>query len=99
MPRAQAGVAAAVASTSRQLGQTLGVAVVGAVLASGVGSSAYRDVFVSAARPGWWILAVCGFAVLALGAVTSGRWARGTAEQAAARLENATVRQAVGTSG
>jgi EmrB/QacA subfamily drug resistance transporter len=30
MPRAQAGVAAAIASTSRQFGQTLGVAVVGA---------------------------------------------------------------------
>ena len=35
MPRAQAGVAAAVASTSRQIGQTLGVAVIGAVLAAG----------------------------------------------------------------
>jgi len=67
MPRAQAGVAAAVASTSRQLGQTLGVAVIGAVLASGVGSSSYKDAFVSAARPGWWILVVCGLAVLVLG--------------------------------
>ncbi|MEU3937510.1 MFS transporter [Streptomyces sp. NPDC029044] len=99
MPRAQAGVAAAVASTSRQLGQTLGVAVVGAVLASGVGSSSYREAFVSAARPGWWILAVCGFAVLALGAVTSGRWARDTAERTARRLEPAEARQTVGTSG
>ncbi|MEU0586114.1 MFS transporter [Streptomyces sp. NPDC006132] len=99
MPRAQAGVAAAVASTSRQLGQTLGVAVVGAVLASGVGSSSYRETFVSAARPGWWVLVVCGFAVLALGAVTSGRWARGTAERTAQRLESAEVRQTVGTSG
>ncbi|MEY7978264.1 MFS transporter, partial [Streptomyces pilosus] len=35
MPTAQAGVASAVASTSRQLGQALGVAVVGAVLAAG----------------------------------------------------------------
>ncbi|MGX1561138.1 MFS transporter [Streptomyces sp. NPDC055506] len=97
MPRAQAGVAAAVASTSRQLGQTLGVAVVGAVLASGVGSSSYRETFVSAARPGWWILAACGFAVLALGAVTSGRWARGTAERAAERLEAAEVRDVMVT--
>src|SRR5207248_7563354 len=32
MPRAQAGVAAAVASTSRQVGQTLGVAVIGSVV-------------------------------------------------------------------
>jgi EmrB/QacA subfamily drug resistance transporter len=92
MPRAQAGVAAAVASTSRQLGQTLGVAVVGAVLASGVGSSSYREMFVSAARPGWWILVACGFAVLALGAVTSGRWARGTAERTAEKLESGEVR-------
>src|SRR4051812_20902118 len=59
MPRAQAGVAAAVASTSRQLGQTLGVAVIGAVLASGVSSSSYKEKFVSAAVPGWWILAGC----------------------------------------
>ncbi|WP_217239856.1 MFS transporter [Streptomyces sp. AC555_RSS877] len=96
MPRAQAGVAAAVASTSRQLGQTLGVAVVGAVLAAGVGSSSYREVFVSAARPGWWILAGCGLVVLVLGAVTSGPWARRTAQRTAERLESAEVRSAAG---
>ncbi|MFI6204981.1 MFS transporter [Streptomyces sp. NPDC051041] len=96
MPRAQAGVAAAVASTSRQLGQTLGVAVVGAVLAAGVGSSSYRDVFVAAARPGWWILAGCGLAVLVLGVLTTGPWARRTAERAAERLRPAEVREAAG---
>lgn len=96
MPRAQAGVAAAVASTSRQLGQTLGVAVVGAVLAAGVGSSSYRSAFVSAATPGWWILTGCGLAVLALGAVTTGPWARRTAERTAERLESAEVREAAG---
>ncbi|MFB6551590.1 MFS transporter [Streptomyces sp. NPDC056405] len=94
MPRAQAGVAAAVASTSRQLGQTLGVAVVGAVLAAGVGASSYRDTFVSAARPGWWILAACGLAVLLLGAVTNGRWAHRTAERTAERLESPEAREA-----
>ncbi|MBQ1098926.1 MFS transporter [Streptomyces sp. b94] len=94
MPRAQAGVAAAVASTSRQLGQTLGVAVVGAVLAAGVGASSYRDTFVSAARPGWWILAACGLAVLVLGAVTNGRWAHRTAERTAERLESPEARVA-----
>ncbi|MFI8346350.1 MFS transporter [Streptomyces sp. NPDC085596] len=98
MPRAQAGVAAAVASTSRQLGQTLGVAVIGAVLASGIGNSPYRDTFVSAARPGWWILAACGAAVLILGLLTSGRWAHGTAERTAERLETEEVRQPAGVS-
>lgn len=96
MPRAQAGVASAVASTSRQLGQALGVAVVGAVLAAGVGSSSYAAGFVSAARPGWWILTACGLAVLVVGAVTSGRWARATARHTADRLESAEIREAAG---
>ncbi|MBC2867926.1 MFS transporter [Streptomyces mexicanus] len=97
MPRAQAGVAAAVASTSRQLGQTLGVAVVGAVLASGVGSSGYtKDTFLAAARPGWWVLVACGALVLVLGAVTSGRWARRTARATADRLQENEVREAAG---
>ncbi|MFF3642241.1 MFS transporter [Streptomyces sp. NPDC002564] len=91
MPRAQAGVAAAVASTSRQIGTTLGVAVIGAVLASGVASSSYADGFVAAARPAWWIIAGCGLAVLALGALTSGRWAQESARRAAARLTEETV--------
>lgn len=94
MPRAQAGVAAAVASTSRQIGQTLGVAVIGAVLAAGIGSSSYADAFVSAARPAWWIVAACGFAVLVLGALTTGVWARETADRTARRLEAAEVRDA-----
>ncbi|MEV0205336.1 MFS transporter [Streptomyces sp. NPDC050788] len=96
MPRAQAGVAAAVASTSRQLGQTLGVAVVGSVLASGVGASSYRSAFVSASVPGWWVLVLCGGLVLVFGAVTSGRWARRTAERTAERLEAVEVREAAG---
>ncbi|QNP72830.1 MFS transporter [Streptomyces roseirectus] len=92
MPRAQAGVAAAVASTSRQLGQTLGVAVVGAVLAAGITPTAYRATFSSAATPGWWIIVTCGLAVLILGTVTSGRWARKTAERTAERLRAPEVR-------
>ncbi|MFJ2261368.1 MFS transporter [Streptomyces sp. NPDC087844] len=93
MPRAQAGVAAAVASTSRQIGQTLGVAVIGAVLASGVGTSSYRGAFVSAARPAWWIIAACGLSVLVVGAVSSGRWARRTAERTANRLSAPEVQE------
>ncbi|MFJ3664964.1 MFS transporter [Streptomyces sp. NPDC090106] len=81
MPRTQAGVAAAVASTSRQLGQTLGVAVIGSVLAAGVGTSTYAESFVPAAGPGWWILTGCGFAVLVIGYISSGPWARATADR------------------
>ena len=78
MPRAQAGVAAAIASTSRQVGTALGVAVVGAAVASGLsGPVAAR--FAEASRAGWWILVGCGVAVLALGVATTSRRARATA--------------------
>ncbi|MEU9984439.1 MFS transporter [Streptomyces sp. NPDC050856] len=87
MPRAQAGVAAAVATTSRQIGQALGVAVIGAVLAAGVPPAAPTTGFVAASRPAWWIVAGCGLSVLVVGAATSGPWARRTAERTAARLE------------
>ncbi|MFI6469047.1 MFS transporter [Streptomyces sp. NPDC050516] len=90
MPRSQAGVAAAVASTSRQIGQTLGVAVIGAVLAggmAGVTSGAYADSFPGAARPAWWIITGCGLSVLCVGLATSGRWARESARRTARCLE------------
>jgi ferredoxin-NADP reductase/DMSO/TMAO reductase YedYZ heme-binding membrane subunit len=38
----------------------------------------------------------CGFAVLTLGALTTGPWARATAERTAARLESTEVRDAAG---
>ncbi|MDQ8701066.1 MFS transporter [Streptomyces sp. LHD-70] len=88
MPRAQAGVAAAVASTSRQIGGTLGVAVIGAVLASGLAGPGEAG-FVAASRPAWWIITGCGLCVLAVGALTSGTWARSTAVRTARRLEPA----------
>ncbi|MFB9521063.1 MFS transporter [Streptomyces cremeus] len=86
MPRAQAGVAAAVASTSRQVGSTLGVAVIGAVIAAGISGTSYADGFVEAAVPAWWVIAGCGLAVLLVGALTSGKWAKDTALRTAERL-------------
>ncbi|GHA68520.1 MFS transporter [Streptomyces termitum] len=87
MPRAQAGVAAAVASTSRQIGQTLGVAVIGTVLAAGAGPDPAAADFTAAARPGYWVVTGCGLVVLLVGALTTGGWARGTARRTARRLE------------
>jgi hypothetical protein len=63
-----------------------------------VSTSSYRDAFVSAAVPGWWILTGCGLVVLALGVVTTGSWARSTAERTAERLEAPDVREAAGVS-
>jgi EmrB/QacA subfamily drug resistance transporter len=85
MPRAQAGVAAAIATTSRQFGQALGVAVIGAIVASGVGGSVREDL-ASASHPGWWTLTACGGVVLLLGLrATSGR-ARASARRTASEL-------------
>jgi predicted MFS family arabinose efflux permease len=71
MPRAQAGVAAAIATTSRQVGQTLGVAVVGAIAAS---------------QAAWWTLTACSGAVLLLAVVATTRRAGASARRTAAAL-------------
>jgi MFS family permease len=85
MPRAQAGVAAAIASTSRQVGQTLGVAVVGALVSRSL-SKGSRLNFATASRAGWWVLSGCGLAVLVLGVVATSARARATAQRTAEAL-------------
>ena len=77
MPRAQAGVAAAIATTSRQFGQTLGVAVVGAIVASHAG---HADL-AAASHPGWWTLTALGAVVLVLGLVATTRRATASARR------------------
>jgi hypothetical protein len=86
MPPAQAGVAAAVATTTRQAGITLGVAVLGALAGAGLGDGIGRG-FAHATRPGWWIVAALGLTVAALGYLTTTGWARDTARRTAERLE------------
>ncbi len=76
LPAAQAGVAAAIASTSRQLGQSLGVAVIGTAVASSL--AAGGATFAAASRTGWWIVTGCGLTVLVLGIVTTSARARST---------------------
>jgi hypothetical protein len=85
MPRAQAGVAAGVASTSRQVGQALGVAVTGAAVTSAL-HGPLRAGFAEASHVGWWIVTGCGLAAGAFGILTSGAWARRTADRTASRL-------------
>jgi EmrB/QacA subfamily drug resistance transporter len=85
MPPSQAGVAAAIASTSRQVGQSLGVAVVGSILAGRLHGSE-RSGFVAAGHPAWFVLAGCGVMVFLLGLVTTSRSALGTAARTAATL-------------
>src|SRR4051812_20853043 len=85
MPRAQAGVAAAIATTSRQVGQTLGVAVVGAIVTSRVVGPVHTGLS-PASPPGWWTLAGCGALVLVLGFTATSSRARASARRTAAEL-------------
>ncbi|OPC77321.1 MFS transporter [Embleya scabrispora] len=85
MPRAQAGVASAIASTSRQFGQCLGVAVVGTTIASVPGAPGGADL-AAATHTGWWIVLGCAGAVAVLGMLTTGRRALRTAERTGAEL-------------
>jgi EmrB/QacA subfamily drug resistance transporter len=86
MPRAQAGVAAAVTSTSRQVGATLGVAIAGSIVGSAMRGAKHAD-FASATHLVWWLLVGCGAAVVALGVASTSAWARTTARRVAFLLD------------
>ncbi|HWG08387.1 MAG TPA: DHA2 family efflux MFS transporter permease subunit [Solirubrobacteraceae bacterium] len=88
MPPSQAGVAAAVASTSRQVGLTLGVAVLGAVATAGIHGSLHHQL-ATASRPAWWLIAALGAAIVAIGLAASTPAAEASAERTAMRLREA----------
>jgi EmrB/QacA subfamily drug resistance transporter len=85
MPREQAGVAAAIATTSRQFGQAIGVAIVGAIVASSAGDSTAAGLS-SATHPAWWTLATLGAVVLGLGLLATGSRATRSARRTAGEL-------------
>jgi MFS family permease len=87
MPRAQAGVAAAVASTSRQIGSSLGVAVTGSLVAAATGPG-----FAEASHTGWAVLAGCGVVVLVVGLLTTGAAAGRSAARVRELLDPEEVR-------
>jgi EmrB/QacA subfamily drug resistance transporter len=75
MPAAQAGVAAGIASSSRQTGGTLGVAIVGAIIAK----SAIHGTPSGLDDGGWWFVVACGVAVVVVGFFSTTRSARQSA--------------------
>ena len=81
-------VAAGIASTSRQVGQVLGVAVMGSVLTANL-HGPLASGFAAATRPGWWIIAACGFAVIVLALITTGQRGRASAAKTATLVATA----------
>jgi EmrB/QacA subfamily drug resistance transporter len=90
MPVAQAGVAAAIATTSRQFGQAIGVAIVGAVAASGAATSSAAGVSATS-DAAWWTLTGMGALVLILGMLATGSRARASARRTASLLSSEAV--------
>ena len=84
MPLSQAGVAAAIASTSRQVGAAIGIAVSGTVVAI---SRANGTDFPSATHPIWWTMTALGAMVFLIGLAISTPWSRASAERVKHLLE------------
>jgi EmrB/QacA subfamily drug resistance transporter len=76
MPDSQAGVAASVASASRQTGNVLGVAISGSIVAGASASG-----LASATHAAWAVLAACALAVAVIGYASTTRRALGTARR------------------
>ena len=85
MPRDQAGLASGITSTARQVGQTLGVAIVGAIVTAGVSERDHLN-FASASHAGWWVLVGAGMVILVLGAVSTSKRALRSATRTAERI-------------
>jgi EmrB/QacA subfamily drug resistance transporter len=82
MPNSQAGVAASVASASRQTGSALGVAITGSIIAGASNAD-----LASASHAAWALLAACGLGVSVLGYVSTGRRAVATAQRVRGMLD------------
>ncbi|MGP6172888.1 MFS transporter [Corynebacterium sp. A21] len=65
LPKDQAGTAAAVTSTSRQVGNSLGAAIFGSLVVARLGSDIEN--FATAAGPVWWALAGMGVVIVLAG--------------------------------
>jgi EmrB/QacA subfamily drug resistance transporter len=86
MPRAMAGIAAGCASTSRQIGASLGVAVAGTVAAGGI-AAAHDPGFSAATHPVWWLSVGEGVAIAVLGFLSTSARARESAVRIAFLLD------------
>lgn len=86
MPRSRAGIASAVASTSRQVGASLGVALAGSLAGAGI-DSANHPGFAAATHHFFWVSASLGLAIVVLGIASTGSRARKSAARVASLLD------------
>ncbi|MEY9871672.1 EmrB/QacA subfamily drug resistance transporter [Streptacidiphilus sp. MAP12-33] len=98
MPRAQAGVSAAITTTGRQVGNNLGVAVLGSIVAARSGAASRAD-FTAASHPGWWLLAAGGLLITVIGLAATTRRATATAARVSAHFPDTPAAEAAADAG
>jgi len=81
MPRSMAGLAGSLASTGRQAGTTLGVAISGTIIGPALAHGG--TTFTNAAHGVWWTVAALGAGIALLGVASTGPWATRTAARTA----------------
>ena len=86
MPRSHAGIASAIATTSRQVGASLGVALAGSLAGTGI-ESAHASDFAAATHGFFWVSAGLGLAIVVLGLASTGTRARASAARVAFLLD------------
>jgi hypothetical protein len=80
MPLTQTGVAAAIASTSRQVGAAMGVATAGTVVTI---SRARGTDFTQATHSVWFAMTAAGAAIFLMGWISTTPWALATTQKVA----------------
>jgi EmrB/QacA subfamily drug resistance transporter len=89
MPNDQAGAASAIASTGRQVGTSLGIALAGSITgASGAGGNVPKS-FATDAHPLWWTIAAAGLVVVAIGSLSNSKAAARSSERLGPLLQDA----------
>jgi MFS family permease len=91
MPTDRAGAASAVASTSRQVGVSIGVALCGSL--AGTALAATNSDFMTSARPLWFVCAALGAIITALAIGSTSRRATRSAERLAPLIAGPDQRQ------
>lgn len=90
MPNDQAGAASAIASTGRQVGTSLGIALAGSITgAAGAGGKVPKS-FATDAHPLWWTIAAAAVVVAAIGSISNTRAAGASSERLGPLLQDAT---------
>ncbi|MDN3352909.1 MFS transporter [Actinomadura sp. DC4] len=92
LPPGQVGVAGALAASARQFGISIGVAVTGSIVA-GTGAG-----FIDSSHAAWAGLGGCGLVALALGVISTSKWAKAAAARNGRRLATVPIPESQGRS-